>query len=86
MSWRLLAFVFMAAALVPLVMGSTESDMHRRSELFLLANCSVSVGIVAQGAYLAVAKKQTWPGLSIVIVGALVLGFGLYVLLRTLQV
>jgi hypothetical protein len=29
---------------------------------------------------------QTWPGLSVVIVGALVLGYGLYVLLRTLQV
>ncbi len=86
MRWRLLAFVPMAAALVLLVMGSTETDMHRRSELFILANVSVSVGIIAQGAYLVVAKKRTWPGLSVVIAGAVVLGFGLYVLLRTLKV
>jgi hypothetical protein len=85
-SWKLLVFVPMAAALVPMVMGSTETSMHRRNELFILANLSVSVGIIAQGAYLVVAKKRTWLGLTIVIVGALVLGFGLYVLLSVLQV
>ena len=85
-SWKLLIFVPMVAAVVPMVMGSTETDMHRRSELFILANLAVSVGIIAQGAYLVVAKKRKGSGLTIVIVGALVLGFGLYVLLRTLQI
>jgi hypothetical protein len=86
MSWRLLVFVPMTVALVLAVMGSRETDMHRGSELLTLANLFVSLGIVTQGSYLVAAKKQTGLGFTIVIVGALVLGFGLYVFLRTFHV
>ena len=83
---KVLVMVPMVSAVALAVMGSIQSDLHRGSVLSILAGLSMNVGIIAQGMVLIVVKKRTGLGITMLLAGAVVLGSGLYVLLRALHI
>jgi hypothetical protein len=81
----LLVFVPLAVALFLMLIGSRQSDPHWSSVLVSLGGLFTNISIIGQGVFLIVVKKRTGMGITTLILGATVLGFGLHVLLRTLQ-
>jgi hypothetical protein len=58
---------------------AAEQSQRREGGLF------TTISIIGQGVFLIVVKKRAGMGITTVILGATVLGFGLHVSLRTLQ-
>ena len=84
--WTLALLSPMAVALALMVIGSRQPDLHDKVRLTTLANLLVAVGIALQGLYWLLARKSLAVGISALVTGSVLFGFGLNTLLRVLGV
>lgn len=82
LGWKLALLLPMAVALGLLLMARQQTDLHAENRLTILGNLSVSAGITLQGLYWILARKSLAVGIPALMVGCIVLGFGLHTLLR----
>lgn len=82
--WKLALLSPMAVALALLVASSRQSDLHNEIRLTTIGNLMVAVGIAMQGVYWLVARKSLAVGITALVVGSVLFGFGVNTLLRVL--
>ncbi len=83
-SWMLALLSPMALALALLAASSQQNDLHDKILLTTIGNLMVAVGIAMQGVYWLVARKSLAIGITALVVGSVLFGFGLHTLLRVL--
>jgi hypothetical protein len=62
--------------------ASRQTDLHAEVRLTTIGNLMVSVGIAMQGVYWLIARKSLGAGITILVFGSVLFGFGLHTLLR----
>jgi len=82
--WKLALLGPMAVALALLVTASRQSNVHDEMRLSTVGNLMVAVGIALQGVYWLVSRKSPAFGITILVIGSVLFGFGLHTLLRVL--
>lgn len=82
--WKFALLSPMAVALATLVAASRQSQLHDEIRLTTVGNLFVAVGITAQGLYYLLVRKSPAMGVTALMVGSAVFGFGLHTLLRVL--
>lgn len=82
--WKVALLSPMAVALVTLVAASRQSQLQDEIRLTTLGNLFVAGGIAAQGLYYLLARKSLAMGVTALMVGSALFGFGLHTLLRVL--
>jgi|SRR6476646_10790831 len=72
----------MAVALALLLTASRQTNLHDEVRLEMIGNLLVGVGIAMQGVYWLVARKSLGMGITFLVIGSVLVGFGLHTLLR----
>ena len=81
--WKVAVFAPLAAALAVLILASRQSELHHEIGLATIGNLLVALGIATQGVYWIVVRKSNGLGITALIIGSVLFGFGLHTLLRT---
>ncbi len=82
--WKFTLLSPMAVALALLVTATRQTNLHDEIELTTIGNLMVAVGIAAQGIYWLIARKSIGVGITALVIGSVLFGFGLHTLLRVL--
>jgi hypothetical protein len=82
--WKFALLSPMAVALALLLTASRQANLHDEVRLTTIGNLMVAVGIAAQGFYWLIARKSQAIGISALVAGSVLFGFGLHTLLRVL--
>lgn len=82
LAWKMGLLMPLAAAFVLLAISWRQTELNARLQLTTLGNLLVAVAIAAQGLYWTLARKSMAIGLTALIVGCVLFGFGLHTVLR----
>ena len=82
--WKIALLSPMAGALALVVTASRQANVHDEVLLTTIGNLLLAVGIALQGGYWLVARKSQAVGMTALVVGSVLFGFGLNTLLRAL--
>ena len=82
--WKLALLSPMAVAVALAVAAMRQTNVQDEVRLTTLANLMVAAGIALQGVYWLVARKSLAIGISALVIGSVLFGFGLHTLLRVL--
>ena len=82
--WKIALLGPMAAALALLWMSSRQTNLQDEIRLMTIGNLLVAMGIAMQGVYWLKERKSLVIGVTALVTGSVVFGFGLHTLLRIL--
>lgn len=83
-AWALALLSPMAVALVLLLTASRQPNLHDEVRLTTIGNLLVAVGLAMQGLYWLIARKSLAIGVTSLVIGSVLFGFGMHTLLRVL--
>ena len=82
--WKFALLSPMAIALALMVTAMRQTNVQDEVRLTTIGNLLLAVGIALQGVYWLVARKSLSIGITALVVGSVLFGFGLHTLLRVL--